>query len=369
MGIMSKNLRYDNIIPLFSGSKNDHRVRLFAHALNEVAESTNNGDLSKGFNNDDKNNNPSNFQDIMLTNHYYNKPVNSVDNDIHHEFTQFIIDMAKYHSNLDPYTGQRFNIQEFRNCNLYDNFFNDEMMGGNQEIGSSSYADISLNPPSQADLQRFSQFERENPTFKRGSEIYYKPNNSSNQFYSGRVGNQYLSGNNDKSKIYVELFPDEDKDGKEDYPGSKRYINNQDIKSNKYIDLVISPDEYDSLNETKINIISKQDEIQTQVQNLQNQGTQNVNQIQNMEENKELNLFSKQALENISQLKINKQEYDQISKDTNFNTNVKNFMEKLIKSFNKKAIMQEIRNLFDLIKKLVEKFPFLRSYQTTFDKK
>ena len=133
---MSKNLRYDNIIPLFSGSKNDHRVRLFAHALNEVAESTNNGDLSKGFNNDDKNNNPSNFQDIMLTNHYYNKPVNSVDNDIHHEFTQFIIDMAKYHSNLDPYTGQRFNIQEFRNCNLYDNFFNDEMMGGNPEIGT-----------------------------------------------------------------------------------------------------------------------------------------------------------------------------------------------------------------------------------------
>ena len=47
---MSKKLRYDNIIPLMSGSPNDHRVRLFSNTLYKVAKNHNNNILTRGFN-------------------------------------------------------------------------------------------------------------------------------------------------------------------------------------------------------------------------------------------------------------------------------------------------------------------------------
>ena len=161
---MSKNLRYDNIIPLLSGSPNDHRVRLFAHTLDKVARKHNNNILTEGFNLKDPNLNPENFADMMISFNYNNKQIGANDNDIHYEFTQFVIDMAKYHSELDPFTGQRFNIQEFKKCDLYENFLgDDDMFGGSSaeveeiELQIKRPDEKSINPEVE---QRFAEFEK-----------------------------------------------------------------------------------------------------------------------------------------------------------------------------------------------------------------
>jgi hypothetical protein len=99
---MGDSIRYDDLKPLFSGADaqgnyNDNRARLFAHYLNKI----NGQNITNGFNNNDANATPSNFNEFMVCDNYDNKPNGARDNDIHPDVYQFISEMASYHRALD----------------------------------------------------------------------------------------------------------------------------------------------------------------------------------------------------------------------------------------------------------------------------
>ncbi len=100
---MSKGkINYNNLTPLFSGKNSsgnyeDNRIKMFIHYLYII----NPNNIYNGFNNNNPNETTGNFNEMIQVRNYLNKPDGSRDNDIHPEFYSFIIDMAKYHRELD----------------------------------------------------------------------------------------------------------------------------------------------------------------------------------------------------------------------------------------------------------------------------
>jgi hypothetical protein len=104
------NINYNNLVPLFSGKNSsgnyeDDRIKMFVHYLYII----NPNNIYNGFNNNNPNETIGNFNEMMQVKNYFNKPNGSRDNDIHPEFYNFIINVAKFHRDLDQ---TRSNIKQ-----------------------------------------------------------------------------------------------------------------------------------------------------------------------------------------------------------------------------------------------------------------
>lgn len=96
---------FTDLIPLLSGADNlgkfnDERPKLFFYFLIKI---NHNNLLSNGFNNNNPNSTNGNFNDMMQIKYYQesSNPRSSKITDIHPEFYQFVIDIAKYHRALN----------------------------------------------------------------------------------------------------------------------------------------------------------------------------------------------------------------------------------------------------------------------------
>ena len=132
----------DNIIPLFSSTFNDTRSKLFVTYLYKI----NSKSILNGFNNLNPDNTPENFNNLLQVSSYKTStnPINANCTDIHPEFYDFVVDVAKYHKILMEMTikSNRYQKNLFDHLKNYETFSNFIKMFYNETL---SILDISSN--------------------------------------------------------------------------------------------------------------------------------------------------------------------------------------------------------------------------------